>query len=224
MPVIRGVLADPAMQLEIADRCWEAAYDLPMRNGWLAAGVCLMASLSGYGLVAAEENAKGGMVMATTQEAIPAVGSTAPEFTLKTVDGSEVSLKDLKDKKAVVLYFYPKADTPGCTKEACGFRDASSQYRKLDVAVLGVSPDPVQDIRKFAEKYSLPFTLLADADHAVCEKYGVWAEKNMYGKKYWGAARTTFVIQKGKVVKVFEKVKPDGHEEEVLAWIRENVK
>jgi peroxiredoxin Q/BCP len=134
-----------------------------------------------------------------------------------------VRLKDLKGKKAVVLYFYPKADTPGCTKEACGFRDTISDYSKMDVAVLGVSPDPVEDVRKFSDKFTLSFPLLADADHEVCEQYGVWGEKNMYGKKYWGAMRTTFIIRDGKVVKVFEKVKAEGHEMEVLGWLKENV-
>lgn len=158
----------------------------------------------------------------TTQ--IPAAGDKAPDFTLPASDGSTVSLKSLADKKAVVLYFYPKADTPGCTKEACGFRDTISDYKRLNVAVLGVSPDPVEDVKKFSDKFSLSFPLLADADHSVCQKYGVWGEKAMYGKKYWGALRTTFVIRDGKIAKVFEKVKPEGHEQEVLAWLAGNVK
>jgi peroxiredoxin Q/BCP len=187
-------------------------------------GIALFAGLSWPVVSLADETAKEGTAMATTQQAVPEAGSKAPDFTLATADGSKISLTDLSGKKAVVLYFYPKADTPGCTKEACGFRDALGQYKKMDVAVLGVSPDPVEDIKKFADKYSLPFPLLADADHAVCERYGVWTEKNMYGRKYWGAARTTFIIQDGTIVKVFQNVKPDGHEEEVLAWLRENAK
>lgn len=152
------------------------------------------------------------------------VGDNAPDFTLQSTEGKTLSLGDFADRRAVVLYFYPKADTPGCTKEACGFRDAIAQYKKLNLAVLGISPDPKADIDKFAGKYSLNFPLLADADHAVCEKYGVWTEKNNYGKKYWGAARTTFVIKDGKIIHIFEKVKPEGHEAEVLAWVKENVK
>lgn len=187
---------------------------------WISA---VFAGLICPALLPAQAPTKEGLTMATTQESGPTVGDVAPDFTLPTVDGSTVSLKDLAGKKAVVLYFYPKADTPGCTKEACGFRDAIGRYKKLGVAVLGVSPDPVDAIRKFSDKFTLSFPLLADADHAVCQKYGVWSEKNMYGKKYWGAARTTFVIQDGKVVKVFEKVKPEGHEEEVLAWLEANL-
>ena len=163
--------------------------------------------------------------MATTQNTggIVQAGSEAPDFTLTAHDGSTVSLKALEGKKAVVVYFYPKADTPGCTKEACGFRDAMAAYKKMDVAVLGVSPDSVADVKKFSDKYSLTFPLLADADHAVSEKYGVWQEKSMAGVKYSGVARTTFVIAGGKIVKVFEKVKPEGHEGEVLMWIEKNM-
>jgi peroxiredoxin Q/BCP len=152
----------------------------------------------------------------------PAVGTAAPQFTLPASTGGTVSLEDFKGKQVVVLYFYPRADTPGCTKEACGFRDALADYDKAKVAVLGVSPDPVKAVEKFATKFHLNFPLLADEDHAVCEKYGVWQEKSMYGKKYWGAARVTFVIGRdGKVMHVFEKVKPEGHDREVLAWLQE---
>ncbi len=159
--------------------------------------------------------------MATTAPSVPTAGTKAPTFKLPASDGKTYSLSDFAGK-TLVLYFYPKADTPGCTKEACGFRDALANYKKLDVPVLGISPDPVEDVKKFSDKYSLSFPLLADADHAVAEKYGVWAEKNNYGKKYWGVARTTFVIRDGKVVKVFEKVKPEGHDAEVLAWLKAN--
>ena len=154
---------------------------------------------------------------------VPAVGTPAPAFTLPASNGQTISLADYKDRKTVVLYFYPKADTPGCTKEACGFRDAIADYDKANVAVLGISPDPVKAVDKFAGKFTLNFPLLADADHAVAERYGQWVEKSMYGKKYWGAARTTFVIGKdGRVLHVFEKVKPEGHDQEVLAWLKEH--
>jgi peroxiredoxin Q/BCP len=149
------------------------------------------------------------------------VGQAAPKFNLSSSTGENVKLADYAGKSRVVLYFYPRADTPGCTKEACGFRDAIASYKKLNVPVFGISPDPVEDVTKFAEKFKLNFPLLADADHAVAEKYGVWQEKSMYGKKYWGAARTTFVIGKdGKIEKVFERVKPEGHDQEVLAYLR----
>ena len=152
---------------------------------------------------------------------LPAVGETAPTFSLPSSTGQTISLADYRGKQVVVLYFYPKADTPGCTKEACGFRDALADYDRANVAVLGVSPDPVKAVTKFGGKFTLNFPLLADEDHAVCEKYGVWGEKSMYGRKYWGAARVTFVIGKdGRVLHVFEKVKPEGHDQEVLAWLK----
>src|SRR5436190_19052597 len=147
-------------------------------------------------------------------------GNKAPTFKLPSSTGEDINLADYKDKR-VVLYFYPRADTPGCTKEACGFRDAIASYKKLDVPIFGVSPDPIDEVKKFSEKFELNFPLLADAEHKVCEKYGVWQEKSMYGKKYWGAARTTFVIGKdGKIEKVFEKVKPEGHDQEVLEYLK----
>jgi peroxiredoxin Q/BCP len=147
-------------------------------------------------------------------------GEKAPSFKLPSSTDETIALGDYKGK-TVVLYFYPRADTPGCTKEACGFRDAIAGYKKLGVPVFGVSPDPVEEVKKFAEKFDLNFPLLADGDHSVCEKYGVWAEKSMYGKKYWGAARTTFIIgPDGKIAHVFEKVKPEGHDQEVLAYLK----
>jgi thioredoxin-dependent peroxiredoxin len=152
---------------------------------------------------------------------LPKTGSKAPSFKLPSSEGNTISLADFAGKKTVVLYFYPKADTPGCTKEACGFRDALADYDRANVAVLGISPDPVEAVTKFAGKFHLNFPLLADADHAVTEKYGVWQEKSMYGRKYWGAARTTFVIDKaGRIAHVFEKVKPEGHDREVLEWVK----
>ncbi len=149
------------------------------------------------------------------------VGKPAPGFKLPASTGKTISLADFKGKSAVVLFFYPKADTPGCTKEACGFRDALASYKKQDVPVLGISPDPIEDVTKFAKKFDLNFPLLADADHSIADAYGVWGEKSMYGRKYFGVLRTTFVIGKnGKIVHVFEKVKPEGHDQEVLEWLK----
>lgn len=143
------------------------------------------------------------------------VGKSAPTFSLDTDAGEKLSLKDLKGRP-VVLYFYPKDDTPGCTVEACEFRDAFPRFKGSKAIILGISPDSVKSHQKFKEKFDLPFTLLADEDHAIAEKYGVWQKKSMYGRTYMGIARTTFVIDKdGKVAKVFEKVKPKGHAEAV---------
>jgi thioredoxin-dependent peroxiredoxin len=158
-----------------------------------------------------------------TSKSIPSAGTKAPEFTLPDSKRNPLSLASFADQ-TVVLYFYPKADTPGCTKEACGFRDALASYQKLGVPVLGISPDPVEDVKKFADKFQLNFPLLADADHKVCEQYGVWQEKNNYGRKYWGVARTTFIIRDGTIAHVFQNVKPEGHDKEVLAWINSNPK
>ena len=143
-------------------------------------------------------------------------GSTAPAFKTKDANGQTVSLKDLRGQR-VVLYFYPKDDTPGCTKEACSFRDAFSQYKKKGIAVLGVSPDSEAKHQKFVTKYKLPFTLLADTDKSIAEAYGVWGEKKFMGRTYMGVHRTTFLIdEKGKIKKIFEKVKPEDHASEVL--------
>ena len=148
------------------------------------------------------------------QENIP-----APDFTLKDETGSVHKLSDYKGKN-VVLYFYPKDDTPGCTTEACNFRDNYSAYEKAGVTILGVSPDSVASHAKFKQKFHLPFTLLADEDHAVCELYDVWKLKKMYGKEYYGVARTTYLISTdGMIRKVFENVKPAEHSAEVLAQI-----
>ena len=148
-------------------------------------------------------------------------GSKAPDFTLLTHDGSKLKLSSLKGTP-VVLYFYPKDDTPGCTKEACGFRDVKTKLAKLGAVVLGVSPDTPASHEKFRAKYKLPFTLLCDPDHTVAEKYGAWREKNMYGKKSMGIARSTYVIDAaGTVAKVFKAVKPDVHAEQVLAALKE---
>ncbi len=154
---------------------------------------------------------------------LPGVGKLAPKFSLPASNGEVINLEDFKGKQMVVLYFYPKADTPGCTKQACGFRDGMAEFDKAKVIVLGVSPDPVKKVKNFVGKFSLNFPLLADEDHAICERYGVWQKKSMYGVKYWGAMRTTFIIAKdGKIVHIFEKVKPVGHEKEVMDWIKAN--
>jgi len=143
-------------------------------------------------------------------------GSKAPDFTLPTDTGEALILSSLAGKN-IVLYFYPKADTPGCTTEACSFRDEFPRLGAVDAVVLGASPDPVVDVAKFKAKYNLPFSLLADEERKVAELYGVWVEKTNYGKTYMGVARTTFVIGKdGRIAKVFPKVKVDGHTEEVL--------
>ena len=146
-------------------------------------------------------------------------GNVAPDFSLPDANGKTVRLSDFKGKR-VVLYFYPKDDTPGCTIESCGFRDMTGEYGKRGITVLGISPDSSESHAKFALKYSLPFALLADVGANVAQKYEVWGEKSMYGKKYMGIFRTTFVIGKdGRLEKIFEKVKPEGHEKEVLEYL-----
>ncbi len=148
-------------------------------------------------------------------------GTTAPDFELPDQEGDPVSLSDFRGSP-VVLYFYPKADTPGCTTQACGIRDHRADYDAAGAVVLGVSPDPVKAVKKFADKHSLNFRLLADADHAVCELYGVWAEKTMYGRTYWGALRTTFVIdEQGAVRHVLPKPSPKTHDDDVLKVLGE---
>jgi peroxiredoxin Q/BCP len=143
-------------------------------------------------------------------------GETAPDFSLPADDGREVKLSDLRGKP-VVLYFYPKDDTPGCTKEACAFRDRSGDLQARGAVVLGVSPDDVASHGKFRDKYSLNFPLLADTGHQVAERYGAWRERSMYGRKYMGIQRSTFLIDGGgKVRKVWQKVDVDGHDQEVL--------
>ncbi|MDG6908509.1 MAG: thioredoxin-dependent thiol peroxidase [Nitrososphaerota archaeon] len=144
-------------------------------------------------------------------------GDNAPDFELKSDDGKSYRLSQFKGKKEVVLYFYPKDDTPGCTKEACSFRDSLSMFNKKDVDILGVSNDDLDSHSKFRSKYSLNFPLLADTDHKVSEKYGVFQEKNLYGKKFMGIVRSTFVIDRsGKIKKIFRHVQVDGHAEELL--------
>lgn len=149
------------------------------------------------------------------------VGQSAPDFELHDQFGKSHRLADYRGKY-VLLYFYPKDDTPGCTKEACSFRDDYSEYQKAGVPILGVSPDSQESHSKFSLKHDLPFTLLSDPDHSVCEAYGVWGKKKMFGKEYDGVYRTTYLIDpEGVIVETFKNVKPDGHSEEVLERIRE---
>lgn len=146
----------------------------------------------------------------------PEVGQKAPDFTLSSTEGKSVSLKDFRGKK-IVLYFYPKDMTPGCTAEACSFRDNFSVLRRKEAEVIGVSADDVDSHRKFTGKYELPFLLLSDVKKEVVKAYGVWKQKSLYGRKFMGIERTTFIIdEKGKIVRIFSRVKVDGHTEEVL--------
>lgn len=154
--------------------------------------------------------------------AFPKIGNMAPAFTLPDQDGNKVSLKQFKGKKNVVLYFYPKAMTPGCTTQACGIRDSRKALEKLDTVVLGVSPDPVARLGKFIEKQELNFTLLSDEDHALADKYGAWGPKKFMGREFDGVLRSTFIIGKdGRLKHVMEKVNTKTHHEDVLALIKE---
>jgi peroxiredoxin Q/BCP len=148
-------------------------------------------------------------------------GKPAPDFELAADSGERIRLSELRGRP-VVLYFYPKDDTPGCTKQACSFRDAYGEFEERGATILGVSPDSEGSHVRFKEKYGLPFTLLADPEHEVAEQYGVWVEKNTYGKKSMGIKRSTFVIDaEGNVTKVMRNVKPDGHPDQVLAALPE---
>jgi peroxiredoxin Q/BCP len=150
-----------------------------------------------------------------------APGTIAPDFELADQDGEPVELSALRGRP-VVLYFYPKADTPGCTTQACGVRDRRDEYAAAGAVVLGVSPDPVAKVKRFHARYDLGFTLLADPDHAVADRYGAWVEKSMYGRTYWGNARATFVIDaEGVVAAVLPKVSPKTHDDKVLAALGE---
>jgi peroxiredoxin Q/BCP len=150
-----------------------------------------------------------------------AEGDKAPDFALPDQNGETVALKDLRGE-TVVLYFYPKANTSGCTVQACGVRDRKADYAAAGARVIGISPDEVEEVDKFAAKHDLDFTLLADSDHAVAEKYGTWVEKSMYGNKYMGVQRATFVIDpKGKIARVFPKVQPKKHDDLVLKALDE---
>jgi peroxiredoxin Q/BCP len=148
-------------------------------------------------------------------------GLKAPSIKLKNQDGKIVSLNEFKGKN-IILYFYPKDNTSGCTKEACNFRDEFPKFGKLNAVILGVSPDSVESHKKFKEKYNLPFDLLSDEKKDAVKKYDVWKEKNLYGRKYMGVVRTTFIIDgKGKIVKIFPKVKVDGHNKELMEALKE---
>lgn len=153
---------------------------------------------------------------------LPKIGNMAPAFTAINQREEKVSLKDFRDQKNVVLYFYPKASTPGCTVQACGLRDHLKEYSKLDTVVLGISPDPVPRLQKFIEKYDLNFDLLSDVDHPIADKYGVWGQKKMAGREYMGLIRTTFIIGKnGRLKHVMEKVRTKSHHEDALALVKQ---
>jgi peroxiredoxin Q/BCP len=152
------------------------------------------------------------------------IGELAPDFELYASNGEKVKLSDYRGKKHVVLYFYPKDMTPGCTTEACDFRDQHERFFELDAVILGVSPDPLDSHEKFIEKHGLPFLLLADEEHKIAEKYGVWTLKKNFGKEYMGIERSTFIINRdGELVKEWRKVKVDGHVEDALEFIKENL-
>lgn len=153
----------------------------------------------------------------------PKVGNMAPAFSLQDQDGNKVALKDFKGKSNVVLYFYPKAMTPGCTVQACGIRDSKAAFKKLNTVVLGVSPDPVARLPRFIEKQGLNFTLLSDEDHAVAEKYSCWGMKKFMGREFMGLIRTTFIIDKdGRLLQVMDKFKTKTHHEDVIEWLTVN--
>lgn len=153
---------------------------------------------------------------------IPSVGSGAPEFILKNQDNKEISLKDFKNKKNILLYFYPKALTPGCTTQACGMRDSESELAAHDTLVLGISPDSSAQLKKFQLKHALTFDLLCDSDHDVAESYGVWGPKKFMGREYVGILRTSFLIDKKGVIRyVMEKVNTKNHSQNVIAYIKE---
>ena len=153
----------------------------------------------------------------------PKPGNLAPTFTLPNQRGEAVALKDFRDQHPVVLYFYPKAMTPGCTVQACGIRDRRAAFAELGVVVLGISPDPVSRLAKFAERDALDFDLLSDADHAVAERYGVWGLKKFMGREFMGIRRTTFIIGRdGRLRHVMDKIKTASHQDDVLAWLRQN--
>ncbi len=151
----------------------------------------------------------------------PKLGGKAPAFTLLNQNGEKVKLSSFKDSKNVVLYFYPKALTPGCTTQACGIRDEQKSFAKLDTVVLGLSPDPVEKLQKFREKHDLNFDLLSDEGHAIAEKYGVWGLKKFMGKEFMGIIRTTFIINKeGKLAHIMDKVKTKSHHDDVISAIK----
>ena len=158
-----------------------------------------------------------------TASLLPVIGKPAPDFTLPSTSGEPVTLKQFKGKKTVVLFFYPKDETPGCTKEACGFRDFTPDFEKLGAVILGISTDSIESHLKWREKHKLPFDLLADEDAAVSKAFGVYKQKNLYGKKYLGIERTTFIIDRtGRIAQIYPKVKVDGHIADVLGFLSED--
>lgn len=155
---------------------------------------------------------------------LPKIGNLAPVFSLQNQNGELVSLKDFRGKKNIVLYFYPKASTPGCTVQACGIKDAHAEFEKLNTIVLGVSPDSPSKLKKFVDKYDLNFDLLADENHATAELYGVWALKKFMGREFMGVLRTSFIINKdGRLVHVLEKVSAKTHDQDVLAILQNGI-
>ena len=160
--------------------------------------------------------------MATTS-VLPVIGRMAPDFTLPSTTGEEITLKSFKGKKTVVLFFYPKNETPGCTKEACGFRDLHEDFEKNNVVVLGVNTGTLEEHGAFKDKNSLPFPLLSDEDATVSKLYGVYKQRNLYGKKYMGIERTTFIVDRtGRIAQIYPRVKVDGHVDNVLEFVRED--
>ncbi len=154
----------------------------------------------------------------------PKIGNKAPKFTLQNQDGDKIRLADFEGQKNVVIYFYPKASTPGCTVQACGIRDVRTAFDELDTVILGISPDPVAKLDRFREKQSLNFDLLSDEDHAIAEKYGVWGLKKFMGREFMGILRTTFILDKnGRLQHIIDKVKTKTHHDDVLLYIRENL-
>ena len=158
-----------------------------------------------------------------TTALLPVIGKPAPDFSLPSTTGDNISLRQFKGKKTVVLYFYPKDETPGCTREACDFRDYNAEFEKHNVVVLGISNDNLESHQHFREKHKLPFPLLSDEDAAISKAFGVYKQKNLYGKKYMGIERTTFVIDRtGRVAQIYPKVKVDGHIQDLLEFVGED--
>ena len=154
---------------------------------------------------------------------LPVIGKPAPDFNLPSTTGEKVSLKQFKGKKTVILYFYPKDETPGCTREACDLRDHAAEFEKQNVAILGVSTDSLESHQHFREKHQLPFPLLADEDAAVSKMFGVYKLKNLYGNKHLGIERTTFIVDKtGRIAQIYPKVKVEGHIQDLLEFVRED--
>ena len=155
---------------------------------------------------------------------LPKIGNLAPAFSLQNQQGNKVSLKDFKGKKNVVIYFYPKASTPGCTVQACGIRDSAAAFKKLNTVVVGISPDPIKRLQNFIDKQALNFDLLSDEDHSIADKYGAWGPKKFMGKEYDGILRSTFIVGKdGKLKAIMDKVKTKSHHDDVIDWIKANL-